>query len=173
MTLGAQHPWETYGEGFEPLQGTRDTPGAPPPASTDHSPKDKAQMMESVSDTELFFLWLWEIYILLKITIFRREEWRPRNPGKEDERSQSLKVCAPVSAQPLISGGALSNSQNFSEPLTPHLQNWITRPCLLSGLSWAPDKNGVRKNAHETLPPQHTCKLYYYLTCEKPVAWGK
>lgn len=43
---------------------------------------------------------------------------------------------------------------------------------LSSHRSWVSNTNDSYKNAQETLTPQHTCKLWYSLTDEMPVAGG-
>lgn len=61
VALGAQHSPETSGGGFEPSQATRDPQRHLLQPRQATAPKDRAQMMESVSDTEVFFLGHWEI----------------------------------------------------------------------------------------------------------------
>ena len=63
FSLGFQDPRNLgpLGDVWRRLWAHLEAPRALPPSRADHSPQNKSQMMESVSDAELFFLRIWEI----------------------------------------------------------------------------------------------------------------
>lgn len=74
--------------------GYQRSPGAPPPAKADHSPKGQ-------SPGDEICLWHWTVlsWSLRNITtIFGKKQWRPRHTGKDSEWSQSSKACILASA---------------------------------------------------------------------------
>lgn len=140
--------------------------GAPPPAKADHSPKDKTQMMESVSDPELFYLGLHGI----------QKQLLERN-GEDQEtlerKASGLRVWSYMLPSQLHH---LSVERHWATQKTS--QSLLLLICkrdnktLSSHRSWVSNTNDSYKNAQETLTPQHTCKLWYSLTDEMPVAGG-
>lgn len=164
-SLGVWHPQEIMEEALSPPRV---------PETLQHITSSQGWVPRGQSPDGKICLWHWPV--LSWTQKYRNNFWKGTVKTKKHRKGngmyRSSKAFPPVSAQALIRGRPLGNSQHLSGPFIPHLLNGITRPSC----SQVCPEPQIRRCVHAKIPRklQHHNRLAHFaITSQVRNVWPK